>query len=32
MIQKDKVLLAEWINAAGTNLKKVLDDWHNVKM
>ncbi len=32
MTQKDKVLLSEWINAAGTNLKKVLDGWRNVKM
>ena len=32
MIQKDKILLEEWVNAASFNLKKVLDDWKNVEI
>ena len=32
MIQKDKILLEEWVNAASSNLKKVLDDWKNVEI
>lgn len=30
MIQKDKILLEEWVNAASDNLKSILDDWENV--
>lgn len=32
MIQKDKILLEEWVNAASFNLKDVLDKWKNIEI
>ena len=30
MIQKDKIWLEEWVNAASDNINSILDDWENV--